>query len=224
MSLKEKLDSFKADFKGGKAPFFAPPEIHPIMERATAELIASDQVRHAVKAGDIAPSFSLVDANGNVVSSLDLLRKGPLIVTFYRGVWCPYCNLELAALQEALPLYLAEGANLLAISPQNQANSRKSARSNNLSFPILTDVQNTVAAEFGLRFKLPPYLVDLYKSLKNDLPSFNGDDSWTLPIPARYVIAPDGIVHYANIDPDYTRRPEPEALLPVLRAARILAQ
>lgn len=216
MTLQARLDAFKADFKGGKAPYFAPPEIHPVMERATAELIASGQAGRALKAGDRAPDFSLNDPDGRPVSSADLLARGPLVLSFYRGVWCPYCNLELQALQEALPQFQALGASLVAISPQLAANSRKSQRQNKLEFPILSDTGNEVAAAFGLRFTLPDYLVELYRSLKNDLPAFNGDPGWTLPMPARYVIGQDGIIAYAEVNPDYTLRPEPEAMLPVL--------
>jgi peroxiredoxin len=216
MTLQARLDAFKADFKGGKAPYFAPPEIHPIMERATAELTASGQAGRALKAGDRAPAFTLNDPDGQPVSSADLLVKGPLVLSFYRGVWCPYCNLELQALQEALPRFEALGAGLVAISPQTAANSRKSQRQNKLDFPILSDTHNDVAAAFGLRFALPDYLVDLYRSLKNDLPAFNDDPAWTLPMPARYVIGQDGVIAYAEVNPDYTVRPEPEAMLPVL--------
>lgn len=217
MTLQAKLDAFKADFKGGKAPYFAPPEIHPIMERATAELIASGQAGRALQAGDKAPAFTLDDPEGQPVSSAELLAKGPLVISFYRGVWCPYCNLELQALQETLPQFVALGASLVAISPQVAANSRKSQRQNKPGFPILGDPENAVAAAFGLRFTLPGYLVDLYKMLKNDLPAFNGDPSWTLPMPARYVIAQDGTIVYAEVNPDYTLRPEPASMLPVLR-------
>ena len=216
MTLQARLDAFKADFKGGKAPYFAPPEIHPVMERATAELIASGQAGRALKVGDRAPDFTLNDPDGRPVSSADLLARGPLVLSFYRGVWCPYCNLELQALQEALPQFQALGASLVAISPQLAANSRKSQRQNKLEFPILSDTGNEVAAAFGLRFTLPDYLVELYRSLKNDLPAFNGDPGWTLPMPARYVIGQDGIIAYAEVNPDYTLRPEPEAMLPVL--------
>jgi peroxiredoxin len=216
MTLQARLDAFKADFKGGKAPYFAPPEIHPVMERATAELIASGQAGRALKAGDRAPGFTLNDPDGRPVSSAELLSKGPLVLSFYRGVWCPYCNLELQALQEALPQFEALGAGLVAISPQTAANSRKSQRQNKLDFAILSDSHNDVAAAFGLRFALPDYLVDLYRNLKNDLPAFNDDPSWTLPMPARYVIGQDGIIAYAEVNPDYTLRPEPDIMLPVL--------
>jgi peroxiredoxin len=217
VSLQQTLDAFKADFKTGKPPYNAPPEIHPVMERATAELIASGLAGRALKAGDKAPSFTLHDADGVAVSSEVLLSRGPLVLSFYRGVWCPYCNFELQALEAALPAFRAAGASLLAISPQNAVNSRKSMRTNRLNFPILSDVQNEVAAAFGLRFELPAYLIDLYKMLKNDLPSFNGDDSWTLPMPARYVIAQDRTILYAEVNPDYTHRPDPEEMLPMLR-------
>ncbi|RKP46535.1 peroxiredoxin-like family protein [Trinickia fusca] len=219
MSLQDKLDAFKADFKAGKPPYNAPPEIHPIMERATAELIASGQASRALKVGDLAPQFSLKDQNGNEVSSVDLLAQGPLVITFYRGVWCPYCNLELQALNEALPRIQAYGANVVAISPQTQVNSRKSVRDNKLGFPVLSDAHGEIGTAFGLRFALQDYLVELYKQLKNDLPAFNNDPSWTLPMPARYVIGRDGIVLYADVNPDYTHRPDPAEMLPILESA-----
>jgi peroxiredoxin len=219
MSLQDKLDAFRADFKAGKPPFNAPAEIHPVMERATAELIASGQAGRAIKAGDRAPHFNLKDQDGNDVSSAALLVKGPLVVTFYRGVWCPYCNIELQAISEVLSQIQANGANVVAISPQTAVNSRKSVRTNELGFPVLSDVNGQTGADFGLRFALPDYLVELYKNLKNDLPAFNNDPSWSLPMPARYVIGQDGIVLYSEVNPDYTRRPDPSDMFPVLEKA-----
>jgi peroxiredoxin len=219
MTLQAKLNAFKVDFEAGAPPYNAPQSVIEIMHRATDELIASGAAARALKAGDRAPAFTLKDPEGRDVSSVDLLAQGPLIVSFYRGVWCPYCNLELQALQAALPAFEAAGAELVAISPQTAPNSRKSVRQNGLGFPILSDPRNEVAAAFGLRFGLPDYLVDLYKSLKNDLPAFNGDPSWTLPMPARYVIGQDGTILYAEVNPDYTRRPEPEDMLPAVRRA-----
>ncbi|SDC85389.1 Peroxiredoxin [Cupriavidus sp. YR651] len=220
MSLQDKLDAFKADFRAGKAPYFAPPEIHPVMQRATEALIASGQAARALAAGDRAPTFALADASGQLVASEVLLTQGPLVISFYRGVWCPYCNIELQALQEVLGPIRELGANLVAISPQNAVNSRKAVRVNQLEFPILSDTRNSVAAAFGLRFALPPELIDLYKGLGNNLPAFNGDESWTLPMPARYVIGQDGTILYAEVNPDYTFRPDPTELLPVLRRAQ----
>ena len=201
MTLQAKLDAFKADFEAGKPPYNVPHSVIETMHRATAELIASRAASRALKAGDKAPAFVLNDPDGQPVSSTDLLAKGPLVVSFYRGVWCPYCNMELQALQAALPEFKKLGASLVAISPQTAVNSRKSVRQNALGFPILSDTHNDVAAAFGLRFELPDYLVDLYKGLKNDLPAFNGDPSWTLPMPARFVIGQDGMVLYAEVNP-----------------------
>ncbi|NWD05229.1 peroxiredoxin-like family protein [Pseudomonas gingeri] len=217
MTLQAKLDAFKADFVGGKPPYNAPPEVHAVMKRATDELIASGLAERTLKVGDLAPAFILNDPDGNPVSSAELLAKGPLVVSFYRGVWCPYCNMELQALEEALPRFRALGANLVAISPQIKANSRKSVRQNNLTFPILSDTHNNVAAAFGLRFRLPDYLIELYRGFGNDLPTFNDDPAWTLPMPGRFVIAQDGRITYAEVNPDYTLRPDPEELLPALR-------
>jgi peroxiredoxin len=214
MALQDRLDAFKAGFKAGK-----PPEIHPIMERATAELAASGQAGRAIKAGDRAPQFTLKDQNANDVSSADLLAQGPLVVTFYRGGWCPYGNLELRAINEVLREIRAHGANVVAISPQTLVNSRKSVRENRLSFPVLSDVGGETSAAFGLRFRLPEYLIDLYGLLENDLAAFNDDPSWALPMPARYVIGRDGVVLYSEVNPDYTRRPDPSDMFPVLEKA-----
>lgn len=221
MSLQDKLDAFKADFEAGKPPYNVPYSVIETMHRATAELIASGAAQKALKASDKAPAFTLNDPDGKPVSSTDLLRQGPLVATFYRGVWCPYCNMELQALQAVLPDIRESGANVVAISPQVASNSRKSVRKNALTFPILSDTDNDVAAAFGLRFKLQDYLVELYKSLKNDLPAFNGDPSWTLPMPARFVIASDGTIVYAEVNPDYTRRPDPSEMLPAIRKAAV---
>jgi peroxiredoxin len=224
MSLQAKLDAFKADFEAGKPPYNVPRSVIETMHRATAELIASGAARRAKKAGEIAPSFSLQDPEGNVVNSDQLLKRGPLVVSFYRGVWCPYCNMELQALEAVKSEFDKYGASLVAISPQTAPNSRKSVRQNKLSFPILSDVKGKVGAAFGLRFNLQDYLIELYKGLKNDLPTFNDDPSWTLPMPARFVIGQDGTILYSEVNPDYTRRPEPEDMIPVLqRAATIKA-
>jgi peroxiredoxin len=219
MTLQATLDAFKTDFEAGKPPYNVPFSVIETMHRATAELIASGAANRALKAGDKSPDFVLSDPEGQPVSSVDLLARGPLVVSFYRGVWCPYCNMELQALQAVLPEFERLGAGLVAISPQTAVNSRRSVRQNALGFPILSDARNEVAAAFGLRFSLPDYLIDLYKDLKNDLPAFNGDPSWTLPMPARYVIGQDGTILYAEVNPDYTRRPEPEDMLPALRRA-----
>jgi len=216
MSLQDKLDAFRHEFETKRAP----AGVAETMRKATADLIASGQAGRAVKAGDRAPAFTLPDAEGKAVSATELLAKGPLVVTFYRGVWCPYCNMDLQAIEAVAGEIRAHGATLVAISPQSAANNRKSIRDNQLSFPLLEDQGGAVAAAFGLRFRLPDDLIAVYKGFGNDLAVVNGEPSWTLPMPARYVIAPDGGVAYAEVNPDYTRRPEPGELLPVLDRLR----
>ncbi len=213
MSLQDKLDAFRADFEGNRAP----PQVVAVMHKATADLIASGQAERALKAGAKAPEFALPDAHGATVRSADLLKKGPLVLTFYRGVWCPYCNMDLQAIEAAANDIRALGASLVAISPQTAPSRRKSERENGLSFPILSDHGNALAHQFGLRFRLPDDLIAVYKGFGNDLAIGNGEDSWTLPMPARYVVAADGTIAYAEVNPDYTRRPDPSELLPVLR-------
>lgn len=213
MSLQEKLDAFKADFETTKAPKAAVAAFR----KATEELIASGQAERALKAGDRAPAFDLADPDGARVASANLLARGPLVVTFYRGIWCPYCNMDLQAIEETAGEIRAAGASLVAISPQAPANSRRSQRENKLSFPILSDPGAETAAAFGLRFRLPDYLAEIYRGFGVDLAVINDDPSWNLPMPARYVIGRDGVIAYAEVNPDYTRRPDPSELLPVLK-------
>jgi peroxiredoxin len=211
MALQEELDAYKATPK----PHIL-PEFRPVIGRTIADLIASAQVQTARKAGDRAPDFVLPDQNGAAVSSADLLARGPLVVSFYRGVWCPFCNIELKALEATLSDIRARGATLVAISQQTPPNSRKAQRDNGLSFPILSDKGGEIGAAFGLRWLVPEDMREVHKKLGGPLPVFNGEDSWTLPMPARYVIGKDGVIVYGEVNPDYTQRPEPSDLLPIL--------
>jgi peroxiredoxin len=211
MTLQQELDAYKATPK----PHIL-PEFRPVIGRTIADLIASAQAQTARKAGERAPDFVLPDQNGAAVSSADLLAKGPLVVSFYRGVWCPFCNIELKALEVALSDIRARGATLVAISQQTPPNSRKAQRDNGLSFPILSDKGGEVGAAFGLRWVVPEDMREVHKKLGGPLPVFNGEDSWTLPMPARYVIGQDGVIVYGEVNPDYTQRPEPGDLFLIL--------
>ena len=216
LPLQGKLDAFKTEFDSNLAPPAAVEALH----RSVDELIASGAQNRALKAGDLAPAFTLPDADGNPISSEALLARGPLVITFYRGVWCPYCNFDLSALEQARADIEERGASLVAISQQTAPNSRKSQRQNGLGFPILGDHGGEIAAQFGVRWTLPEYLRVVQKALGADLTQFNGEDSWTLPMPARYVVAQDGTIAYAEVNADYTRRPEPSAIFPVLEQLR----
>ena len=169
-----------------------------------------------MKAGDSVPAFNLTDADGHPVASRDLLARGPVVLSFYRGVWCPYCNIELKALEAVHEAIRARGATLVAVSMQGAADSRKSQRDNGLSFPILTDKNGELAEKFGIRWTLQDYVIPVHDGFGVHLPRIHGDGQWNLPMPARYVIDTDGSIVYGEVNPDYTHRPEPADLLPVL--------
>jgi peroxiredoxin len=213
MKLQERLDAFTAELIASEK---LPNDIAKGLKEAIAEQVTSGKAGLALKAGKPAPTFTLPDTDGNRVSSIELLGHGPLVISFYRGVWCPYCNLELQALEATREDIEVRGASLVAVSMQTVANSRKSSRENEIHFPILVDAGGLVAEQFGLRYNLSSRTIELYKTLGNDLQVINGEDSWTLPMPGRYVIGRDGIVAHAEINPDYTQRPEPSDLLPIL--------
>ena len=152
------------------------------------------------------------------MSLRELLAKGALILAFYRGTWCPFCNTDLQALQAIK----AAGGTMAAISPQTAANSRKARRDGHLTFLILTDRGNEVKAALGLRFRMPDDLIVVYKDVGNDQATVNSEPSWTLPMPARYVIGADSRILHAEVGPDYARRPVSSTLLPVLRQAALV--
>jgi peroxiredoxin len=212
--LQGKLDEFKNEFETK----FAPPAALEVMHRVTEKLIESGQALGALKAGEQAPDFSLPDSEGRLVSSRELLSGGPIVLTFYRGFWCPYCNFDLAALEAARGEIEKRGATLVAVSQQTAANSRKSQRANKVGFPILVDKGGALAEKFGIRWDVPKDLKQIHKQVGADLEVFNGDGSWTLPMPARYVVGSDGLIAYSEVNPDYTRRPEPSDIFPVLDA------
>jgi peroxiredoxin len=213
MSLKAELDAFRADFMAK-----VPAEIREAMERADMELAASGILDRALKAGERVPEFRLPDARGGFVRLNDLLAKGPVVLSFYRGGWCPYCNLELRALQAVLPKITELGAKLVAISPQTPDESLSTAEKNELAFSVLSDVGSATAKAFGIAFDLAEELRPIYARLGHALPDKNGDESWVLPIPATYVIDRDGTVALAFVDVDYRNRLDPAEIIAVLRA------
>jgi peroxiredoxin len=212
MSLKAELDAVHAEFLAD-----APAEIVAAMTEADLTLAASGISRAALKAGDRAPDFVLPDSRGVPVSLARALRRGPAVVSFYRGGWCPYCNLELRALQRALPEISALGASIMAISPQAPDESLSTAEKNSLAFSVLSDAANGVATEFGIVFALAPALRQIYTRFGHSLPEKNGEESWNLPIPATFVIGVDHLIALASVDTDYRNRLEPEAIIAVLR-------
>jgi peroxiredoxin len=195
----------------------APPQVVDQISQYINTLIASGVEKNALKVGEKAPSFTLPDALGRQVSLAGFLQQGPVVVTFYRGEWCPYCNLQLHAYQQVLPQIKELGANLIAISPQTPDHSLSMSEKHELAFPVLSDQGNQVARQFGLVYSIEEQTRTLFKSLGSDLSAFNGDESWELPVPGTFIISQDGTIRLTYADANYTQRLEPSALLDGLR-------
>ena len=195
-----------------------PADIASLMDRATAELIASGQEGRAVSTGDRAPGFKLPNAVGEQVSLRQLLKKGPVVLSFYRGIWCPFCNLELRALQLCAPQVNALGGTLVAISGQTPDNSLSTVEKHQLTYEVLSDTWLAAASSYGLAFRLPRYLQAAYEKLGHPVPMFNGTGQQSLPVPGTFVIGPDGIVRFAYANPDYRYRADPEDVLAALKS------
>lgn len=215
LALNDQLDSLTAKLRA-----MVPAERLAVVDLAAEELIHSGLADRALKAGDLAPSLELPDGDGMLWHSEDLLRGGPLIVVFYRGRWCAYCNAQLSALQEIHPKLAEAGASLVAISPQTQKHSYMTRDMHKLRFPVLSDQGNQVARNFRLVYRLSPEMQTMYESIMTKLPGYNGDQSWELPLAATYVLQPDAKLFWSRIDADWRHRPEPEELWQVIDSVR----
>lgn len=189
-----------------------------------AELVMRDNGRlakqiadHAIKAGAHIPNLALPDHTGKARRLGDLHAIGPVILTFYRGGWCPYCNLELRAYQAILNDIKAAGGNLVAVSPERPDNALSTAEKNALQFLILSDVNGRLADAMGIRFDLSQEIIALYRKFGQNLPIHNGDGRWSLPVPATFVIDQRGRIVLAHVDADYRVRLDPADALRALR-------
>ncbi len=192
------------------------PERLAPSERSITELFESGIEQRILPVGGSAPDFSLQDTNGRAVHSSDLLALGPVIIKFFRGRWCPYCMAELETWRDAYPAVRARGALLLAISPQTVHQNSLLIQQHPLPFPILSDTGSAVAAAFALTYTVPAYHQKHYRSILVNLPFINGDPSWQLPLPATYLLRPDGTIAFAQAYADFRVRPEPEDVLAAL--------
>jgi len=218
MSLKEQLAEYRAGWYKR-----VPAERQAIMQRHIDQLRGSIG-RTMLKVGDRAPAIVLENANGATVDVGALLKKGSVIVTFYRGGWCPYCNLELRAYQEILPEIVAAGASLVAISPERPDDTVSTAERNALTFEVLSDVGQKVGRAFGLVYEFTEELKSAYNGFNLDIPAHNGTPGeWALPVSATYVIDRDGSIIYAYRDADYRDRADPRDVLQVLMKRAVAA-
>jgi peroxiredoxin len=216
VTLSDEVDALTAANKVN-----ANPERTAVYGKAAAALAETDLLERALGVGDTAPMFELPDALGNQVALADLLADGPVIVSFYRGEWCPYCNLELNALQRELANAHAAGVKLIAISPNKPDESLSLVEKHELAYPVLSDSENAVAKQFNIVFEMEEGLVDFYKGIGRNIDEMNASDVWELPVPATYVIDVDGVIRYAFVDLNHRVRAEPAEV--VAAAAALVA-
>ncbi|MFE1175850.1 peroxiredoxin-like family protein [Streptomyces sp. NPDC058773] len=189
-----------------------------VMDRAGRELAASGLAARALKTGDTAPAFSLPGATGGTVTLDGLLSAGPVVLTFYRGAWCPFCNFALRALQQHHTEFAARGAQLAAVSPQIPDESLSLTEKHGLAFDVLSDLGSDTAKQFGISFDLSDELAAVYESFGFDLQRVNGGHPRTLPLPATYVIDRNATIRWSFVDTDYSARAEPSDILAALDA------
>ncbi|MEZ7497654.1 peroxiredoxin-like family protein [Flavobacterium sp. Arc3] len=195
----------------------APERTKEIYAEGIADVTRQNIVLNAKKNDDIAPNFSLTNATGKEVQLSDYLKKGPVVLTWYRGGWCPYCNMTLHYLQEQLPNIQLKGANLLALTPELPDKSMSTTEKHQLKFEVLSDVGNKVAKEYGIVFKLTDDVAESYQK-GFDLHGYNGDESDELPLAATYVIDQEGKIVYTFLDAEYRNRAEADDILAALDA------
>lgn len=210
-SLKSKLEAKKANF-----------ELNADVNKKRAykeglEAVANSGITSSAKqVGQKAPNFTLNNALGKPVTLNDYLKKGKVVLTWYRGGWCPYCNLTLNQLQEELPNFNANGANLIALTPELPDKSISTTEKHDLKYEVLTDIGNKIADEYGIVFKLTDEVAGMYNESFN-LNDYNGDTSNMLPLAATYIIDESGEIIYAFLDADYRNRAEPSELTAFLK-------
>jgi len=210
--LKQKIKNFQE-----KALTKMNPRSVKTLSKGVDDLVTGQIGKNALKVGNKMPPFTLPDANGELISSDKLLKRGSLIISFYRGGWCSYCNMELTSLQGLLSEYGASNATLVAISPEPMDDALATQKKNELGFSLLSDNNNKVARSMGLVYEVPKEVVDVAKSEFNlDFSKYNKTEKHELPIPATYVVGSDGTIIFDFVKPDYTQRAEPLDILDAL--------
>lgn len=210
-TLKILLENRKSEFATK-----ADETVKKIYKEGIDAVSKSHIVKDAKQIGNVAPNFTLTNASGKPVELNTYLKNGPVVLTWYRGGWCPYCNLTLRQLQLELPNFKKYGANLIALTPELPDNSLKTSEKHNLEFEVLSDVGNKIAKEYGVVFKLTDDVAKIYNE-KFGLNQYNGDNSNELPLAATYIINQEGKIVYAFLDADYRNRAEPSELTAILK-------
>lgn len=193
-----------------------PSEVSKELISENEKLFSEFLYENAVKKGSKVPDVFFRDQDLNIQYLKDLIKDKNIVLSFFRGAWCPYCDLELKALAEIHDQIKAKGARLIAVSPELYQYTKDAIEKHKIDYPVYTDLGNKAADQFGLVFELPPRLRDIYKTLNIHLNVLNGEPSWTLPVPATFIISKQGIIESTYINADYTSRMEPEDILKVL--------
>ena len=193
-----------------------PPTAARGIDGGIARTEAAGITRHALAAGQPAPNFTLPDAAGQPQTLATLLARGPVVLTFYRGNWCPYCNVQLRAYQQALPELARYDATLVAVSPQTPDFTSLTASEKELTFPVLSDAGNAVARQYGLAYGVGTEVADTLRDVGIDLAAYNGTTDDELPLTATFLIGTDGVIAWARVEANFKHRPDPTALLAAL--------
>jgi peroxiredoxin len=209
-SMNERLGLFVAAVR----------ELHPesdaIVERLITRLHAHNAGDTAPRPGEAMPPFALPDETGRLVTLAGLLKSGPAVITFHRGHWCPFCRISMNTLARALPRIEAAGARMVAIVPDRQQFAEEMKADTGARFPILTDMDNGYAMSLDLAIWIGDELKDYLMRTGRSLPAYQGNDAWLLPVPATFVVAPDGRIKARFVDPDYRRRADIEQIIEAL--------
>jgi peroxiredoxin len=211
MSLKDKLDALRAKGRQDES-------IREAAEIFLRQLTKAETAAQALKPGDAMPAFVLPSADGRLVVSDELLAHGPLVVSFFRGDWCPFCRVMLETYEAALPAITDAGGRLVTITPDTSHPLAATRTKHGLHFDVLSDADSAVALQFGVVFRAPEAYRALLQSRGIDLADRHGNPGWFIPIPATFVVDRGGIVRYAFTDIDFTYRAEPDAIIAALRA------
>ena len=197
-------------------------EVRAAYDEFLKRLDAGQVAAQACKEGDPMPGFLLPTADGRLVGSEELLAEGPMVVTFFRGDWCPYCAATLDALEAVLPELSRAGGTLVALTPETGGRALATKRDRDLHYEVLVDVDLAVAMAFGIVFRTPPLYAELLRRRGIDLAERSGNPAWLLPIPATFLVGRDGIVLRAWVNRDFTQRAEPSDIVTALRSLQIL--
>jgi peroxiredoxin len=207
-SLRQTIETYKSDIVSK-----APKDVINVMQRCNEELKMSGIENQALSAGKLFPDFELPNQKGQLRRFSDYLKSSLVVLNIYRGGWCPYCNFEMKALSEALPAIQAKGAILVGMSPELPSKAEMTASNNHIDIDVLYDAGNAISEKLGLVFTLPEVLRPIYREFGIDIPAYNGDESFRLPVPATYIVEKSGKIRYAFVNADYTARMEPSDIL-----------